>query len=217
MTDRNKQRQAGWPHTCAATVFNTVLAAALITAMVMALTPAAPVRAASLYQGEGSYRSLTSDKRAYRVGDMLTVLVVENSSASANANTSTEKSGGLTFGMKTSTRGETGSLQLGDTFGGKGQIQRSGRLLAQLSVIVREVDAASGTLSVAGEQQILVNDEKQEIKLYGKVRPIDILDNNTVLSTRLAEAHISYIGDGILSEKQHPGLLTRLLGWLGIL
>jgi flagellar L-ring protein precursor FlgH len=191
--------------------------AAQLAALGVALAGSAQVLAASLYQGEGSYRSLTSDKRAYRVGDMLTVLVMENSSASANANTNTEKSGGLTFGMKTSTRGESASLQLGDTFGGKGQIQRSGRLLAQLTVTVREVDAASGLLSVAGEQQILVNDEKQEIKLYGKVRPIDILDNNTVLSTRLADAHISYIGDGILSEKQRPGVLTRLLGWLGIL
>ena len=191
--------------------------AAQVVALGLALVGSAPAVSASLYQGEGSYRSLTSDKRAYRVGDMLTVLVMENSSASANANTNTEKSGGLTFGMKTSTRGESASLQLGDTFGGKGQIQRSGRLLAQLTVTVREVDAASGLLSVAGEQQILVNDEKQEIKLYGKVRPIDILDNNTVLSTRLADAHISYIGDGILSEKQRPGVLTRLLGWLGIL
>ena len=199
---------------------NAIVYPAMLAPLVMVIActaTVAPTHAASLYQGEGSYRSLTSDKRAYKVGDMLTVLVVENSSASANANTSAEKSGGLTFGMKTSTRGESGSLQLGDTFGGKGQIQRSGRLLAQLSVIVREVDAASGTLSVAGEQQILVNDEKQEIKLQGKVRPIDILDNNTVLSTRLAEAHISYVGDGILSEKQHPGILTRLLGWLGIL
>lgn len=191
--------------------------AAKLAALGLALAGSAQALSASLYQGEGSYRSLTSDKRAYRVGDMLTVLVIENSSASANANTNTEKSGGLTFGMKTSTRGESASLQLGDTFGGKGQIQRSGRLLAQLTVTVREVDAASGLLSVAGEQQILVNDEKQEIKLYGKVRPIDILDNNTVLSTRLADAHISYIGDGILSEKQRPGVLTRLLGWLGIL
>ena len=190
-----------------------VLAAALAYAVIVG----SMAHAASLYQGDGAYRSLTSDKRAYRVGDMLTVLVVENSSASANANTSTEKGGGLTFGMKTSTRGESGSLQLGDTFGGKGQIQRSGRLVAQLTVMVREVDAGSGLLSVAGEQQILVNDEKQEIRLYGKVRPIDILDNNTVLSTRLANAHISYIGDGILSEKQRPGVLTRLLGWLGIL
>ena len=91
------------------------------------LTVAAPVHSASLYQGEGSYRSLTSDKRAYRVGDMLTVLVVENSSASANANTSAEKGGGLTFGMKTSTRSESASLQLGDTFGGKGLAQMGNR------------------------------------------------------------------------------------------
>lgn len=173
--------------------------------------------AASLYQGDGSYRPLTSDQRARRVGDMLTVLVVENSSASANASTGTEKSGGLTFGWKSTQRVESANLQLGDTFGGKGQIQRSGRLLAQLSVTVREIDAVSGLLSVTGEQQILVNDEKQAITLSGKVRPIDILDNNTVLSNRLADAHISYIGDGILSEKQHPGILTRLLGWLGIL
>jgi flagellar L-ring protein precursor FlgH len=64
---------------------------------------------------------------------------------------------------------------------------------------------------------LLVNDEKQEIKLVGKVRPIDILDNNTVPSNRLADARISYIGDGVLSEKQHPGLLTHILSWLGIL
>ena len=173
--------------------------------------------AASLYQGDNSYRPLTSDQRARRVGDMLTVLVVENSSASANASTGAEKSGGLTFGWKSTQRIESANLQLGDTFGGKGQIQRSGRLLAQLSVTVRDIDAVSGLLSVTGEQQILVNDEKQAITLSGKVRPIDILDNNTVLSNRLADAHISYIGDGILSEKQHPGILTRLLGWLGIL
>lgn len=173
--------------------------------------------AASLYQGESSFRSLTSDKRAYRVGDMLTVLVMENSSASANANTSAEKKGGLLFGWKATSRSENSSLQLGDTFGGKGQIQRSGKLLAQLTVTVREVDQATGLLHVSGEQEILVNDEKQQISLHGKVRPIDVLDNNTVLSTRLADARISYIGDGILSEKQHAGLVTRFLTWLGIL
>jgi flagellar L-ring protein precursor FlgH len=171
----------------------------------------------SLYGGEASFRSLTGDKRAFRVGDMLTVIVVENSSVSANANTTAEKSGGLLFKWRATNRAENGNLQLGDTFGGKGQIQRSGKMLAQLSVTVREVDPLSGLLTVAGEQQLLVNDEKQEIKLVGKVRPIDILDNNTVLSNRLADAHISYVGDGVLSEKQHPGVLTRLLSWLGIL
>lgn len=175
------------------------------------------VFAASLYQGESNFRPLTSDKRAYRVGDMLTVLVMENSSASANANTSAEKRGGLLFGWKATNRSENSSLQLGDTFGGKGQIQRSGKLLAQLTVTVREVDPVTGLLHVSGEQQIFVNDEKQEITLHGKVRPIDVLDNNTILSTRLADARISYIGDGILSEKQHAGLITRFLSWLGLL
>jgi flagellar L-ring protein precursor FlgH len=173
--------------------------------------------AASLYQGESNFRSLTADNRAYRVGDMLTVLVMENSSASANANTSAENRGGLLFGWKATNRSENSSLQLGDTFGGKGQIQRSGKLLAQLTVTVREVDPMTGLLHVSGEQQIFVNDEKQEITLHGKVRPIDVFDNNTVLSTRLADARISYIGDGILSEKQHAGLITRFLSWLGLL
>lgn len=180
------------------------------------LVSATPVLAVSLYKDESNFRSLTSDKRAYRVGDMLTVLVMENSSATANANTTAEKRGGLLFGWKATNRSENSSLQLGDTFGGKGQIQRSGKLLAQLTVTVREIDP-TGLLHVSGEQKILVNDEKQEITLHGKVRPIDVLDNNTVLSTRLADARISYIGDGILSEKQHAGLITRFLTWLGIL
>ena len=180
------------------------------------LVSATPVLAVSLYKDESNFRSLTSDKRAYRVGDMLTVLVMENSSATANANTTAEKRGGLLFGWKATNRSENSSLQLGDTFGGKGQIQRSGKLLAQLTVTVREIDP-TGLLHVSGEQKIFVNDEKQEITLHGKVRPIDVLDNNTVLSTRLADARISYIGDGILSEKQHAGLITRFLTWLGIL
>jgi flagellar L-ring protein precursor FlgH len=182
----------------------------------VSLASSTSVFAASLYRDENNFRSLTSDKRAYRVGDMLTVLVMENSSATANANTSAEKKGGLLFGWKATNRSENSSLQLGDTFGGKGQIQRSGKLLAQLTVTVREIDP-TGLLHVSGEQQIFVNDEKQEITLHGKVRPIDVLDNNTVLSTRLADARISYIGDGILSEKQHAGLITRFLTWLGLL
>lgn len=183
----------------------------------LGLLCSASTHADSLFRGEAGFRSLTGDKRAYRVGDMLTILVYENSSVSANANTTTEKNGGLLFKWRSTNRAENGNLQLGDTFGGKGQIQRSGKMLAQLSVTVREVDPVSGLLTVAGEQQLLVNDEKQEIKLVGKVRPIDIMDNNTLPSNRLADARISYIGDGVLSEKQHPGILTRLLSWLGIL
>ena len=70
---------------------------------------------------------------------------------------------------------------------------------------------------VSGRQQILVNGEKQLIELSGRVRPIDVTEANTVLSSRIADANITYIGDGILAEKQKQGILTHILGWLGLL
>jgi flagellar L-ring protein FlgH len=173
--------------------------------------------AGSLYQGDVAWRGLTSDRRAYRAGDVLTVQIVENSSAQSAANTTTSKNGSIGLAWQSTTSQRDANLSLNDAFAGKGQIQRSGRLTAQITVTVREVDPQTGLLTVAGEQQILVNNEKQDIRLEGRVRPIDIADNNTVLSTRLADARISYLGDGILGEKQRPGLLTRLLSLLGIL
>ena len=85
-----------------------------------------------------------------------------------------------------------------------------------LENIVRSVED-NGDLIVSGEQLIKVNDEKQEIVLSGRVRPIDISENNTVVSSRLADARISYVGDGVLGEKQRPGILTRILSWLRII
>jgi len=55
------------------------------------------------------------------------------------------------------------------------------------------------------------------IEIAGRVRPIDITEGNTVLSSRIADAQITYVGDGILAEKQKQGILTRILDWLGLL
>jgi flagellar L-ring protein FlgH len=171
--------------------------------------------AESLYN-EASFRALTSDHRAYRVGDLLTVLIVENSSASTTADTTTDRRGGVGVSIGTTTRQEKGSVNLNEDFSGRGKIQRSGRLLAQLSVNVIDV-LPNGDLHVAGSQLIEVNGEKQHIQLEGYVRPGDVTEGNAVLSTRIAGAKITYVGDGILGEKQRPGILTRFLGWLGIL
>ncbi len=177
-----------------------------------------PLAAANLFPtGEGNWRGLTADRRAYRVGDVLTVQIVESSSAQSNANTTTEKSGGIKLNWLSTTSQRDVALNLADTFNGRGQIQRSGRLVAQITVTVRDVDAQTGLLRIAGEQQILINGERQDIRLEASVRPIDIADNNSVPSTRLADARISYVGDGILGEKQKPGILTRILSLLGIL
>lgn len=181
---------------------------------------AAGALAEGLYR-EDSFRALTTDNRAYRPGDVLTVLVVENASATASANTTTEKKGGIGVAVTVPTPilrsgGGSASLDLNDSFAGTGSINRSGKLLAQISVTVRTW-APNGDLIVAGEQLIEVNGEKQRILLEGQVRRSDISESNTVPSTRLADAKITYVGDGILAEKQHPGILTRILSWLGIL
>lgn len=180
----------------------------------LALLPAAAA-AQSLYD-EGSFRSLTADARAHAPGDTLTVQVVESSSATSTANTSANKQAGLGVTVGSTSRTEKGTLDLNESFAGKGSIQRSGRLLAQLSVTVQDV-APNGDLLIAGRQLIEINGEKQHIDIEGRVRPTDIDETNTVLSSRIADAKITYVGDGILGEKQHEGLVGRILSWLGIL
>lgn len=178
---------------------------------------AAGAAAEGLYR-EASFRSLTSDHRAYRPGDVLTVLVLENASASASANTTTEKRGGIGVSVVAipSARDRNVAIDLNEDFAGKGSINRSGRVLAQLSVTVIAL-APNGDMIVAGKQLIEVNDERQSIVLEGRVRPVDVSESNTVLSSRIADAKITYVGDGVLAEKQRPGILTRILSWLGIL
>ncbi len=185
------------------------------TLFALCLTVAAPSQAADLFD-PSTYQAITSDKRALRAGDALTVLVYEDSSASSTADTSTNTSAGLRTDFSR-TNGARNGFQagVGDDYGGRGRIQRSGRLLAQLSVPVQEV-LSNGDLVVAGEQRIDVNGEKTNIKLKGRVRPQDIASNNTVLSSRLADVSIEYIGDGYLSDRSRPGLIPRVLAWLGL-
>lgn len=176
---------------------------------------AVAAQAQSLYNAD-TFQSLTSDRRALKPGDSLTVLVVENSSASATANTTTQKTGGITAGIKANTLNNTGALSLGEDFGGKGTVQRAGRVAAQITVTVHSL-APNDDMFIQGRQQILVNGEKQLIELSGRVRPIDVTEANTVLSSRIADANITYVGDGILAEKQKQGILSHILGWLGLL
>lgn len=171
--------------------------------------------AESLYKPE-TYRALTSDRRAYRVGDILTVLVVENSSASATSGTSTDKGNDTGIRFLSPNSQKNYSLGINESFDGGGRIARTGRLLAQISVAVTAIDN-TGDLKIKGEQLIEINGEKQSINLEGRVRPRDIDEQNTVLSNRIAEAKLTYVGDGVLAESQHKGWLSRLISLLGLL
>lgn len=174
----------------------------------------------SLYQ-EGQFQSLTADRRATRVGDLVTVLVYENSSAQSTADTRSDRSAGVSAGAAISSEGipmrdrrVDGRIGTSNEMQGTGRTQRSGRLLAQVTVQVQEI-LPNGDLRLAGEQLLEINDERQQIRLEGRVRPQDIQDNNVVLSSRLADTRITYQGDGVLGDKQRPSWWQRLLTAVG--
>ncbi|MGH8038021.1 MAG: flagellar basal body L-ring protein FlgH [Pseudomonas sp.] len=170
---------------------------------------------ADLYNG-ADYRPLIADRRASLAGDIVTVLVYENSSARNSADTSTSTAFSVGGSVRSLANTDT-SLQanLRDSYGGRGQIQRSGNLLAQISVLVVE-HLPNDDLRIAGEQTIDINGEKTRIRLSGRIRPIDISQGNTVLSTRIADARIDYVGDGYITDRTRPGLIPRVLAWLGL-
>lgn len=174
-----------------------------------ALLLACQAGAANLYRAE-DYRALTADRRAQRLGDVLTVLVVENSSASATAGTKTDKATDAGIRITSPDRQRNYALSINDNFDGNGKSARTGRLLAQLSVVVVGIEP-NGDLRVKGDQLLEINGEKQTINLEGRVRPIDIGEGNTVPSNRIADAHITYVGDGVLADNQNKGWLTWVI------
>ncbi|WP_256702038.1 flagellar basal body L-ring protein FlgH [Burkholderia sp. SRS-W-2-2016] len=187
----------------------------LATVSLVWLATTAHTHAADLFQSD-TYQSLTADRRASRPGDIVTILVYENSTASNTADTSTKTNVGVQGSVSTMWAGNNAAqIGLGDNYGGRGQIQRTGRLLAQISANVIEAKP-NGDLIVAGEQEIDVNGEKTRIHLQGRVRPIDIAANNTVQSNRLADAKIDYVGEGFITDRSRPGLIPRFLAWLGL-
>ena len=172
--------------------------------------------------------SIFADKKARQVGDLLTILVIERASASREAKTKTSRTSdrngklGAFVGLPTRGLGATGnilpegiSLSSASNFDGLGSTEQSDALDATVSVVVTEV-LANGTLVIEGQRQITVNGEQQTLIIKGMVREQDVSANNTVMSTSLANAEISYQGKGMISRQQKPGLLSRLIDWVWI-
>jgi flagellar L-ring protein precursor FlgH len=171
--------------------------------------------AESLYN-EANFRALAADSKARAVGDVITVQVVESASAAANADTGTRRKNNLAASLSHRQVPTTGvEAGVSGDFDGGGRTARAGKLLAQISVTVREV-LPNGELKIAGEQVLLINDEQQRINLEGRVRPQDISDGNVVLSSRLAEARITYVGEGDLADRARPSWWRRFLDALGL-
>lgn len=163
------------------------------------------------------FESLYSDHKASKVGDIVTVIITERTLATNRARMMTEKeskfsaSGNEGTGALDFIPGFSFDASLGKGHDGQGVTERSGTIIGRMAAVVTEV-LENGNLVIKGEKEIMINNEKETLVLTGIVRPEDILMNNTVYSTNLANTSISYKGKGLVNSGSKPGIFARLIG-----
>ncbi|MEN0086800.1 MAG: flagellar basal body L-ring protein FlgH [Pseudomonadota bacterium] len=162
-------------------------------------------------------RSFFKDQRARRRGDILTILVavtdsaqVENSTERKRSNNEDLGAGGSlgnkvldVIGAGTANAAALVDLQSSNSSAGEGKINRRETLTTKIAAVVTQV-LPNGNLVLEGRQEIRVNFEVREMIVAGIVRPEDIAADNTVESSKIAEARISYGGRGQISDVQQP-------------
>lgn len=167
-----------------------------------------------------SNRFLFEDNKARRVGDVITILLDEQTNATKSASTNTNKNTAIglanptLFGREPSFRGQpalSASVSADHAFSGAGGSSQSNRLSGDITVTIAEV-YANGNMLVKGEKLVTLNQGSEIISITGLVRAADVSPLNTITSNRIANAKITYRGRGALADSNRPGWLTRILG-----
>jgi flagellar L-ring protein precursor FlgH len=163
---------------------------------------------------------MCADVKARNVGDIVTINVVESATASENATTKTSRDSNLAASwtgvlQKLSGDWVGGEVKAGfeNNFDGKGETTRSSQLATYITAQVIQV-LPNGYLAIHGHRQVRVNNENQVINVQGVIRTEDINASNIILSTYISDAKIELIGHGVVSDKQRPGWLARVLDWV---
>lgn len=163
--------------------------------------------------------NLFSDHRAMRIDDIVTIMIDESAKAGSQSGTTTSKENSM--GVEGS--GGSGALRLipglklsGASkvdYDGKGGTSRQGSLVATISArVIKVLD--NGTLVVEGSKEVEINNEKEIIRLTGMVRPQDVRKDNIIYSSSIADAQITYAGNGVASTARRPGVLARFFNWV---
>ncbi|MDO6564519.1 flagellar basal body L-ring protein FlgH [Amphritea sp. 1_MG-2023] len=161
--------------------------------------------------------NLYGDGRAHRVGDIITVVLEESTSSSKSNKTSIDKTSSQTiaaptiFGQQASVMGRPLNYDSGDSdteFDGEGSSDMSNSLDGDITVTVHEV-LPNGLMIVKGEKWLTLNQGDEYIRVSGMIRPQDISSSNTVNSTQLADARITYSGSGALNDSNSMGWLSK--------
>lgn len=166
-----------------------------------------------IFQTSDGYAALYEGNRARRVGDPLTIVLVERTSASKSASSKLDSSGGFSITPPT-----TGNLSLfqksdasvsgGRNFTGTGATDQANALSGEVSVTVAAV-YPNGTMLVQGQKRVTLNRGDEFVQIKGIVRIVDIDSNNRVPSTRVADARIAYTGKGDVARASRQGWLSR--------
>ena len=175
--------------------------------------PAQPAQATGAIYQPGRYASLVEDNRARRVGDVLTIELVEKTQAtkSVSSNTARDSNFGLTLpDAKPFSYVPPGLLSGGgsQSFKGSGSAAQSNQLSGEITVTVAQV-YPNGTMLVRGQKLMKLNRGEEYIQISGIVRPQDVTPENVVPSTRIADARIAYSGTGELAQQSRMGWLQR--------
>ncbi|MFS2221035.1 flagellar basal body L-ring protein FlgH [Pantoea sp. B65] len=179
--------------------------------------PESPVQPESKVSGGGLYNnnynwSLTQDRRAYRVGDILTVRLDETTQSSKQAKTNFGKKNSAELGAPTlfgaTVDDLSGSVSANRNFNGNASSAQQNMLRGSITVAVHQV-LPSGVLVIRGEKWLTLNQGDEYMRVTGLVRSEDIQRDNSVSSQRIANARISYAGRGALSDANSAGWLTR--------
>jgi len=184
----------------------------------------------SIWPGDTANNLLFVDAKANGIGDIVTVLIEETATSSQKATTDVGKDATLTmdwtalFGLDRNL-GINNFLGSGDPFDprvaaslarntkGAGTTTREGKLSAKISAVVIQV-FPNGNFAIEGRRSITVNNEEQIVVLRGIIRKMDIDFDNTISSRYIANASISYAGEGVVADEQRVGWLTRALTYV---
>lgn len=171
----------------------------------------------SIYGDSGYNMVLFEDLRARQVGDILTVLLAEATDAAKTSDTTLDKSNSTSvtdpvLGGKARVIGSDSSLAFdlstAHAFDGESASNQSNSLQGSITVTIAKV-LPNGNLYIQGEKWIQINQGNEYIRLRGIIRPVDISTTNTIVSTSIADARISYGGTGATADVNKVGWLSR--------
>lgn len=176
--------------------------------------PAQPQDNGAIYQSEQNYYPLFEDRRPRRPGDILTIVLNEQVSASKTSASTANRNGSASLTPDILPKGleklgdYSFDLSGGNDFSGGGSSSANNTLTGTITVTVQEV-LPSGNFRVTGEKQIGINQGTEYVRFAGVVNPRTITAQNSVSSTQVADARIEYVGKGYISEAQRMGWLQR--------